>query len=236
MALPKIDLPLYELELPSNGKKVKYVPFTVKEEKILLLAQESKDQEQIMLAINQIVNNFLVDYEIDDLALFDIEYILITLRSKSVDNKVDFSIPDPDSENGDEKINLTLDLSQIKVKKDPEHTNRIKVDDTYTLFLKYPGLDGFKNLINDENIGVDKSFNALLSCIDKLVSEDEVYKFSDFSKKEVDDFIESLNGDVTKQIKKFFDTMPKVRHEIPYKNSKGEDKTFVIEGAQTFFI
>ena len=233
MALPKIDLPLYELELPSNGKKIKFRPFTVKEEKILLIAQESKDPQQIMLAINQIVNNCVVDYKIEDLALFDIEYILINLRSKSIDNTVDFTIKDPDDE---EEIKLTLDLTQVKVHKTSDHTNRIKIDNTYTLFLKYPGLQNLSGALMKENMDTGESFNILISCIDKLVSEDDVYKFSDFSKKEVDEFVESLNSDVTKDIKKFFDTMPKIRHEIPYTNSKGEQKTFVVEGTQTFFI
>lgn len=233
MALPKIDLPLYELELPSNNRKVKFRPFTVKEEKILLIAQESKDPKQIMDAIHQIVNNCLMDTDIRDLALFDIEYILLSLRSKSVDNTVNFTIKDPDTE---EEIELEIDLTQVKVQKADGHTNKIKVDDTYTLFLKYPGIDNFASMITEEKVDTNKSLDILLSCIDKLVSEDDVYKFSDFSKKEVDSFIESLNSDITKEIKKFFDTMPKIRHEIPYKNSKGTDKTFVIEGTQTFFI
>jgi hypothetical protein len=233
MALPKISLPIYELQLPSNGDKIKYVPFTVKEEKILLIAQESKDPKQIMDSIYQIVNNCLIDTDIKDLALFDIEYILLSLRSKSVDNIVNFTIKDPETE---EKIELEIDLTQVKVQKEEGHTNKIKIDDTYTLFLKYPGIDNFASLVSEEKVNANKSLDILLSCIDKLVSEDDVYKFSDFSKKEVDSFIESLNSDVTKEIKKFFDTMPKIRHEIPYKNSKGDDKTFVIEGTQTFFI
>jgi hypothetical protein len=233
MALPKISLPIYELELPSNGNKIKYVPFTVKEEKILLIAQESKDPKQIMTAIEQIVNNCIIDCKIEDLALFDIEFILINLRSKSVDNTVDFSIKDPDT---NEEIKLTLDLSQIKVHKNPEHTNKIAIDDTYTLFLKYPGLSSLSKITDTENMTAEQSFDVLISSIDKLVSEDEVYKFSDFSKKEIDSFIDSLSGDVTKEIKKFFDTMPKVRNEIKYVNSNGDDKTFVVEGTQTFFI
>jgi hypothetical protein len=233
MALPKIDLPLYELELPSNGKKIKFRPFTVKEEKILLIAQESKDVKQIMTAIEQIVHNCIIDYKIEDLALFDIEFILINLRSKSVDNTIDFSIKDPDT---DEKVQLTLDLSQIKVHKNPEHSNKIAIDDTYTMFFKYPGLENLSRVVDAENITADQSFDILISCIDKLVSEDEVYKFSDFNKKEIDNFIESLSSDVTKEIKKFWETMPKIRNEIKYVNSNGDNKTFVVEGTQTFFI
>lgn len=233
MALPKIDLPIYELKLPSNDKKVKYRPFTVKEEKILLIAQESGDSEQVALAIKQTLNNCLIDYDVDNLSLFDVEYILINLRAKSIDNKIEFEIEDPDTK---ERIKLNVDLSEVKVHKDKNHTNRIKIDDTYTLFLKYPTINNFSSMIDQEGVPADKTFDIFTSCLDKLASEETVYKFSDFSKKEVDDFIESLHGDVTKKIKEFFDTIPKVRHEVKYKNSEGKEKIFVLEGLQSFFI
>jgi hypothetical protein len=233
MALPKIDLPMYELKLPSNDKKVKFRPFTVKEEKILLTAQESKDPSQMMNAVKQIVNNCLIDFDADDLAVFDLEYVLINLRSKSVDNEVKFEIEDPGTK---EKIKLTLDLSKVTVNKSKDHTNKIKIDDVYTLFLKYPSMDMFKDLINTEEASTEKTFEILMSCMDKLATEDEVFNFKDFSKKEVDDFVESLHSDVVKKMKLFFDTIPKVRYEIPYENSAGEKKTYVIEGIQSFFI
>lgn len=233
MALPKIDLPVYQCDLPSTGKKIKFRPFTVKEEKILLTAQESKDPEQVMLSIKQILNNCLFDKSVDDLAIFDVEYLLIQLRSKSVDNVVEFEVQDPETE---EKVKLKLDLGAVKVQRDTDHTNRIKISDTYTLFLKYPNIDQFEKLMKKEEQTADDSYDVMLSCLDKLASEEEVYSFKDFPKKEVDDFVESLHSDTIKNIKKFFDTMPKVRHEIPYKNSKDENKTFVIEGTQTFFI
>lgn len=233
MPLPKIDLPLYELTLPSNGKKIQYRPFTVKEEKILLTAQQSKDPEQIVMSIKQIVNNCVQDYDIEKLALFDLEYLLINIRSKSVDNNVEFEIEDPDTK---EKIKLKLDLQNVKVFKDESHTNKIPVDDTYTLFLKYPTIDDFSEILSKENLSAEESYKILISCIDILASEDEVFNFKDFAKKEVDEFIESLHNDVTKKIKLFFDTMPKVRHEMPYKNSNGEEKIFTIQGTQSFFM
>jgi hypothetical protein len=233
MALPKIDLPMYELKLPSNDKKVKFRPFTVKEEKILLTAQESKDPSQMMNAVKQIVNNCLIDFDADDLAVFDLEYVLINLRSKSVDNEVSFEIEDPDTK---ERIKLTMDLSNVKVNKSKDHTNKIKIDDTYTLFLKYPSIDMFKDLIDSEEASTEKTFEILISCMDKLATEDEVFNFKDFSKKEVDDFVESLHSDIVKKMKQFFDTIPKVRYEIPYENSAGKKKTYVIEGIQSFFI
>lgn len=233
MALPKIDLPIYELTLPSNNKKIKYRPFTVKEEKILLTAQQSKDAEQIVIAIKQIVNNCIIDYDIDDLSLFDLEYILINIRSKSVDNSVEFEIEDPDTK---EKIKLVLNLDQVKVHRNEKHNNKIVLDDTYTLFLKYPGIDDFSEILKGTEISSEKSYEILMSCIDKLASEDEVYNFKDFTKKQVDDFIESLHADTIKRIKEFFDTMPKVRHEMTYKNSNGEEKVFTIQGTQSFFM
>lgn len=233
MPLPKIELPLYELTLPSNGKKVQYRPFTVKEEKILLTAQQSQDSEQIIMAIKQIVNNCLQDYDIDKLALFDLEYLLINIRSRSVDNNVEFEIEDPDTK---EKIKLKLDLQNVKVHKDENHTNQIPVDDKYTLFLKYPSIDDFALILKKEDLSAEKSYEILISCIDILASEDEVYNFKDFTKKQVDEFVESLHSDVTRKIKLFFDTMPKVRHEMPYKNSKGEKKVFTIQGTQSFFM
>jgi hypothetical protein len=233
MPLPKIDLPLYELTLPSNGNKVRYRPFTVKEEKILLTAQQSQDSEQIVTAIKQIVNNCIQEYDIDKLALFDLEYLLINIRSRSVDNNVEFEIEDPDT---NEKIKLKLDLQNVKVYKDKNHTNKIELDEKYTLFLKYPTIDDFSAILDKNELTAEKSYEILISCIDILASEDEVYNFKDFSKKQIDDFIESLHADVTKKIKTFFDTMPKVRHEMPYVNSKGENKIFTIQGTQSFFM
>lgn len=233
MPLPKIDLPLYELELPSNGKKVYYRPFTVKEEKILLTAQQSKEPDQIVTAIKQIVGNCIQDYSIDKLALFDLEYLVINIRSKSVDNNVEFEIDDPDT---NEKIKLKLDLQNVKVHRDANHSNEIKLDDKYTLFLKYPTIDDFRLILQKTELTPEKSYDILISCIDVLASEDEVYNFKDFTKKQVDDFIESLHSDVTRKIKIFFDTMPKVRHEMPYVNSKGEKKVFTIQGTQSFFM
>lgn len=233
MPLPKISLPIYELTLPSNNKKIKYRPFTVKEEKILLTAQESKEVDQIIIAIKQIVNNCLIDYDIEKLALFDIEYILLTLRSKSVDNIVNFKVTDPDTKS---EVELQLDLSNIKIEKAKDHSNKIKVSDEYTLFMRYPSIDEFSTMIKEGAQSSEKNYEIMIACMDQLVSEQEVHKFEDFTKEEVDNFIDSLETNVTKEMKKFFESIPKIRFEIPYTNSKGEKKTFVIQGTQSFFI
>jgi hypothetical protein len=233
MALPKIELPIYELQLPSTGEKVKYRPFTVKEEKILLTSQESNDVNQIVLSIKQIINNCLIGKNVDELAVFDIEYVLLTLRSRSVDNLVKFTITDPDTE---ESIEVEMDISKVKIQKDENHTNKIKVSDDYFLYMRYPTIDEFTILLSDDVSSVDKNYDVMISCMDKLVSKDDVYKFADFTKEEVTEFVDSLQSDHTKKIKEFFDTLPKIRHEIPYKTKDGKDKTFVIQGTQTFFI
>jgi hypothetical protein len=233
MPLPKIDMPLYEVKLPSNGKKIKFRPFTVKEEKILLTAQESQDTAQMITSIMQIINNCLVDYDVEDLAVFDIEYVLINIRSKSVDSNVEFEIEDPDTK---ERVKLIMDLANVTVLKDENHTNKIKIDDNYTLILKYPSLEMISDMLDPETVTPEKTFEVLTSCIDKLATEEEVYNFKDFTKKEVDEFIESLHSDVVKKMKEFFDTIPKIRHEIPYVNSEGKENTFVVEGLQSFFI
>lgn len=236
MSLPKIEKLIYEVEIPSTGKKVKYTPFSVKEEKILLTAQESKDSSQIILSIMQILNNCIFDIDVNSLSIFDIEFLLLTLRSKSVDSTIDFEIKDPDT---DEQIKLSVNLSDVKILKDENHTNRIDINEQYILFLKYPGINEFKSLIKEDkqSISANESYEILFSCLDKLVSKDgSVYKFSDFSKVEITEFIESLQSDVIQKIKNFIETMPKVRHEVPYKNSKGDTKTFVIQGTESFFI
>ena len=231
--LPKIDLPLFELELPSSGKKIKYRPFTVKEEKILLVAQESDEPEQTVLSVKQIVNNCLLDIDVEKLAMFDLEYILLMLRSKSVDNNIKFAIKDPDTE---ETVELEIDLNEVKVTRDDEHSNRVKINDDYTLFLRYPTIEEFIKIAGADQKDPLVNYFIMISCFDKIASEDDVYKFEDYTDGEIDDFMENLQGDVLKTIQKFFETMPKLRHEMKYTNKNGKEQTFVIEGMRSFFI
>lgn len=233
MALPKIDMPIFEMELPSTGEKIKYRPFTVKEEKILLVAQESKEAGQEVLASKQVVNNCLIDKDISELAMFDLEYIMLVLRTKSVDNNVKFSIRDQDT---DEVVNLEIDLDNIKLSQDENHSKEIKINDAYTLFLKYPNIDQFIKIIESNPNDPLVSYFIMISCLDKLASEDEVYYFKDYSSEDIDAFMEDLTSDVIKAIQNFFQTMPKLRHEMKYTNKAGTEKTFVIEGMRTFFI
>jgi len=233
MGLPKIDLPIFELKLPSTGKKVKYRPFTVKEEKILLVAQQDGEAEQEILATKQIVNNCLIDIDITELPMFDLEYVLLLLRARSIDNSIGFTVKDPDTE---ETVELELDIDNVKITKDDKHTNQVKINDDFTLFLKYPNIDQFIQIITMNQEDPLMNYFIMTSCLDKVASEDEVHDFKDYTNEQIDEFMENMTGDVVTGIKEFFETMPKMRHEIKYKNQNGDDKTFVIEGMRTFFI
>lgn len=233
MALPKIDLPLFEMKLPSSGEMIKYRPFTVKEEKILLIAQEADDPTQEVMAVKQIVNNCLPDIEVDELAMFDLEYIMLVLRSRSVDNTVDFSITDPDTE---ENVKLTLDIEDVIVKTIDGHTNEIRLNDEFMLYLKYPTINEFLKIMKLDASDPLVNYFMMISCLDKIASEDEVHFFKDYSDEETDAFVENFSSQVVKGIQIFFETMPKLRHEIKYTNKNKDEKTFVVEGMRSFFI
>lgn len=230
--LPKIDLPIYEAVLPSTGEKIKYRPFTVKEEKILLVAQESDDAMQQIMAVKQVVNNCLIDVDSSELPMFDLEYVMLLLRARSVDNTIKFNIKDPDTE---EDLQLELDIDGVKISRVEGHTNQIKINDDYTLFLKYPSIDEFIKITSFSNADPLASYFIMVSCLDKVASEDEVFEFKNYTQKEIDSFMEDISSDVVKGIQKFFETMPKLRHEMKYKNKEGKEKTFVIEGIRSFF-
>jgi hypothetical protein len=231
--LPKIKQPIFELTLPSSGEKINYRTFTVKEEKILLIAQETKDIDQAILSIKQVVNNCLIEKSVDDLSMFDLEYILLTLRSKSVDNAVSFAIKDPETK---ERVELELDLNEVKIVKGESHTKDIKVTEDFVLYMRYPTINEFLSLMKAGADDTNANFKIMIDCMDKLVSSDEVYKFKDFSAAEIEAFADDLDASAVKKIKNFFETMPTLRHEMKYTNKNGKEQTFVIEGMQTFFI
>lgn len=235
MALPKIQQPLFDITVPSTQQKTTFRAFTVKEEKILLTAQESGDPDQIILAIKQILGNTLSDVDIEKLAMFDIEYLLLKIRGQSVNNLVEFKIKDPDTE---EDVDVSFDINDVELKFNDEHSKEIILNDNFKLIMRYATINELTELTK---IGDEKQnqalFEIMVKCIDCLVEdEDTVYKFSDFSEKEVTEFMDSLTGDTINGIKKFFETTPVMRIELPYTNSKGNNKTFVVEGVQSFFI
>jgi len=233
MALPKIDLPIMEVELPSNGKKVKIRPFTVKEEKILLVAQESDEPAAEMLAIKQILTNCVIDADVEELPVFDMEFLLLKLRSISVDNKVEFAITDPETE---EAVTLSIDVDEVNIATAEGHTNEIKINDDYTLFLKYPNVDSFIRINQLDGTDPLTTYFIMTSCLDYIASEDEIEYFKDYTDKEIEQFMDELPGKTLNKIVNFFETMPRLKHELKYTNKNGNEQTFVVEGTRSFFI
>ena len=238
MPLPKIATPTYELELPSTGKTIQYRPFLVKEEKLLVLALESEDTTQITTAIKAVIKACIKTrgIKVETLPTFDIEFLFLNIRGKSVGEVLDVNVICPDDEKT--QVTVQIDLDSIECRKTEGHTNKIKLDDTIMMEMKYPSLDQFikSNFDMKEENQMEQSFDLIASCIDKLYSADEVWASEDCSKKEMSDFLEQLNSSQFKEIEKFFETMPKLSHEIEVTNPKTKVKsTVVLEGLSSFF-
>ena len=241
MSLPKINTPTYELVLPSTGKKIKYRPFLVREEKILILAMESEDMNEITNAIIQILSDCIItrDVKVESLATFDIEYLFLNVRAKSVGESVDIEVTCPDD--GETTVTETIYLDDIQVAKDPNHNPVIDIGNGYFIKMKYPSLDQFietnfevEGSTTDQNF--KKSLALIASCIDSVYSEDEAWDPSDCTKKELTDFIEQLNSSQFKEIEKFFETTPKLTHTITVVNPMTKVQSEVtIEGLASFF-
>jgi hypothetical protein len=238
MPLPKISTPTYELELPSTEQSVKYRPFLVKEEKLLVIALETEDVKQITNAIKTVIKNCILtkDIKVETLPTFDIEFLFLNIRGKSVGEQVDVNIICPDD--NETNVSVSINLDDIKVQKNEDHTNKIKIDSKIMMEMKYPSLEQFiKNNFdfNNQN-AMDQSFDLIASCIDKIYTEDEVWSTSDVTKKEVTEFLESMNSSQFKDIEKFFETMPKLSHKMQIKNPKTEvESEVILEGLASFF-
>jgi hypothetical protein len=241
MPLPKIVAPTFELTLPSNGKLIKYRPFLVKEEKILLLALESKDTKQITTAIKQILKECILTrgIKVEELPTFDIEFIFLNVRGKSVGESLELIITC--SDDGETQVPVTIFIDQIQVVKDPEHSCDVKLDDNLVLKMKYPSLEQFiKNNFDfsseQSTSNIDKSFEIIASCMDVIFNSDESWAASDCTKKELFEFIESMNSNQFRLIEKFFETMPVLSHTITVKNpNTGKENTVKLEGLTSFF-
>ena len=227
MPLPTIVTPSYELNLPSSGKKIKYRPFLVKEEKILILAIESGSIKDISRAIKDVLKSCILTkgVKIDELPTFDIEYLFLNIRSRSIGESIDLVITCPDD--NETKVNKQIYIDEIEVKTNEDHNPDIKLDDTYTMRLKYPSLDQFidENFNFDE--GKDNSFDIISSCIDIVYSDEEAWEAKDCTKKELLEFVERLNSSQFKEVEKFFDTMPKISHDIEVENPNTKVKSTV---------
>ena len=238
MPLPKIATPTYELELPSTGETIKYRPFLVKEEKLLVLALESEDTKQITTAIKAVLKSCIQTkgIKVEALPTFDIEYLFLHIRGKSVGEELEVNVICPDDEETQVKVKINLD--SIEIEKNEDHNNQIKLDDNLMMEMKYPSLDEFikNNFDFKETNQMDQSFALIGSCIDKIYSEDEVWATADCTKKEVNEFLESMNSSQFKEIEKFFETMPKLQHTVQVTNPKTKVKSdVVLEGLASFF-
>ena len=238
MPLPKIATPTYELELPSSGETIQYRPFLVKEEKLLVIALESEDNKQITNAIKAVIKNCILtkNIKVETLPTFDIEYLFLNIRGKSVGESVEVNVICPDD--GETNVAVKIDLDDIQVQKNEEHTNKIKVDANIMMEMKYPSLEQFIKTnfdFGNEN-AMEQSFELIAACIDKIYTEDEVWSASDVTKKELTEFLDQMNSSQFKEIEKFFETMPKLSHKIMVVNPKTKvESEVVLEGLASFF-
>ena len=238
MPLPKIATPTYELELPSSGQTVRFRPFLVKEEKVLVLALESEDTKQITNAIKAVIKGCIQTkgIKVETLPTFDIEFLFLNIRGKSVGENIELNIICPDDETTE--VPVTIDLDEIRVQTNDDHTKQIKINDNLMMEMKYPSLDQFiKNTFDFEDKSVMyQSFDLIASCVDKIYSEEEVWAANDCTKKEIKDFLEQMNSSQFKEIEKFFETMPKLSHKIKVTNPNTKvESEVVLEGLASFF-
>ena len=233
MALPKINSPTFELKLPSTGQSVKYRPFLVKEEKILLVAQQSGELKDILNAVVQIANNCIYDdIEVEKLPLFDIEFIFINLRSKSVSNVSEVMINDPDDGN---QYKVEIDLDKVIIERpEKEISNKIDLGDGIGVIMRYPSIT-YMNSIGTAVNDADTAINIIMACVDKVYDTDNVYEASEYSKEELNEFIMSLSSKQFQNIQEFFNNQPKVTQKIKYKTKDGKEKELVLEGLNDFF-
>ena len=234
MALPKLDTPTYELELPSTGEKVKYRPFLVKEQKNLMIASESEDETEIQNALANLITECTFG-EIDPyvVPLFDIEFMFLRIRGKSVGEKIELNVLCPDDNKT--RTDITINLEDINVHMEATHNNEIAVTDNITIFMRYPTLKDMTNVSTDTT-EVATVFDLIKRCVSEIHDEKTVYNRIDISEKELDEFIDNLPSSIFETLGEFFSSMPKVLHPVKVKNPKtGKSGEIVIEGIQSFF-
>ena len=240
MPLPKIATPTYSMVLPSTEKEINYRPFLVKEEKLLVLALESEDTKQITTAIKAVLKNCIQTkgIKVELLPTFDIEYLFLNIRGKSVGEDIDVNLICPDD--NETEVSVSVNLDDIKVQKPEGHSNKIKLDNNLMMELKYPSLNEFiKNNFDPNDTTknpMDQSFDLIGSCISKIYNQEEVWAAADCSKKEITDFLDSMNSSQFKEVEKFFETMPKLTHTLKVLNPKTKvESDVVLEGLASFF-
>ena len=240
MALPKLNVPVYEAILPSTEKVIKYRPFLVKEEKLLLTAQES-GEDAVLPAVKQIIKNCVQgELDVDNMPLFDIEYLFLRLRAKSVGEEVTLGLkpwgcPNNEGELCEKTTKVNINLEDVKVIKDEKHSSKVMIDDVIGIKLSYPDMNKLTKM-GTEITSASEGMKVIKDCIDMIFTKDETYEKGSFTDKELDDFLDSLNTQQFMKIKDFFDTMPALKHTVKYKcETCGEEKETTIQGLNSFF-
>lgn len=234
MALPKLNTPTYELELPSTGETLKYRPFLVKEQKLLLMAQETGEEDDIARAMGNLVHSCTFGkIDSENAALFDVEYLFLRIRGKSVGDTVKLSLTCPDDNKT--KVDYNLNLEDISVNMLDDHTNEIYLTDDVKIIFRYPILTDMNGITGTSD--VSGIFNLMSKCISEIHYGDDVYTKADMTNKDVDEFIDQLTGEQFEKITKFFNSMPKLRHVVNVTNPKTKKKSeIVLEGLQSFLV
>ena len=237
MPLPKISTPTYELEIPSTKKKIRYRPFLVKEEKILIIAMESQSDTEIANAVKDVLSTCILTkgIKVDTLSTFDIEYLFLNIRGKSVGEDVEVMVTCPDDNKT--KVPVRVNLDDIQIITSKEHNRDIKLDDKLMMRMKYPSINEFiKSNFTTNEIKPEDTFDLIISCIEQIYNEEESWSTSDCTKEEMNDFLDQLNSNQFKEIEKFFETMPKLSHTIKVKNPKTNvENSIKMEGLSAFF-
>ena len=233
MALPKLMHPTFELTIPSTKQKVKFRPFLVKEEKLLLMAKQSGEQADIVNVLKQVINNCDVEsvLSVDQLASFDVEFLFLKLRAKSVNNIIDLAYTDYED---DETYKFQLDVEEVNISYNPDHDNIVKLSDNSGIVMKYPSMDLMSKVLENNDVG-GWLFFMIKGCMDQYFENDKIVMFKDSKPEEVDEFVDSLPTTVIKQFETFFDTMPRLYHKLEYTNKKGTERVIELRTLEDFF-
>ena len=237
MPLPKISTPTYELEIPSTKKKIRYRPFLVKEEKILIIAMESQSDTEIANAVKDVLSTCILTkgVKVDTLSTFDIEYLFLNIRGKSVGEDVEVLVTCPDDNKT--KVPVRINLDDIKIITHNDHKRDIKLDDSLLMRMRYPSINEFiKSNFSTSEVKSEDTFDLIISCIEQIYNDEESWSTSDCTKEEMNDFLDQLNSNQFKEIEKFFDTMPKLSHTLTVNNPNTNVKSDIkLEGLAAFF-
>ena len=236
MPLPKISTPTYDLTIPSSERKIKYRPFLVKEEKILIIAMESQDDKQIAQAVKDVLGSCILTkgISVDKLSTYDIEYLFLNIRGKSVGETVEVLVTCPDDNKT--KVPVVVNLDEIKVIRSENHSVDISLDGNLSMRMKYPSMGEFVKSNFNVEMKVDDTFDMVCSCIEQVYSEDESWAAADCTKKELLEFLEQLDSSQFKKIETFFETMPKLSHTFKVTNPNTKvESDITLEGLNAFF-